>query len=91
VFVRRGPLPREKPRGISLTGRFPKSMCYRPEDLRIGAVINVHGRGFFLYDCDAATREWYTVRAAWVGCDCIERTVACLPPLKEGYCTAPIY
>lgn len=29
VFVRRGPLPREKPRGVSLTGRFPKSLCYR--------------------------------------------------------------
>jgi hypothetical protein len=107
VFVRRGPLPREKPRGVSLTGRFPKSLCYRcaaaarvcrrgrpcaqgsgsslshssptgrpagpasprapsAEDLRIGATVNVHGRAFLLYDCDTATRAWYTVgRAEW--------------------------
>jgi hypothetical protein len=39
----------------------------RPEDLRIGGVINVHGRAFLVYGCDAATREWYKVRAqdAW--------------------------
>ncbi|KIY98702.1 EF-hand domain-containing protein 1 [Monoraphidium neglectum] len=67
IFVKRGPLPRAKPRGVTLTGRFPKSMCYRPEDLRIGGVINVHGRAFLVYGCDAATREWYKVRAqdAW--------------------------
>ncbi|KAI8464444.1 MAG: hypothetical protein J3K34DRAFT_526184 [Monoraphidium minutum] len=65
VFVRRGPLPREKPRGVSLTGRFPKSLCYRPEDLRIGGVINVHGRAFRLYDCDAATREWYKLHLGY--------------------------
>lgn len=29
VFLRRGPLPREKPRGQTLTGRIPKSLCYR--------------------------------------------------------------
>lgn len=34
----------------------------RPEDLRIGVTVNVHGRSFLLYDCDAATRAWYTVR-----------------------------
>lgn len=29
VFLRRGPLPRENPRGRTLTGRIPKSLCYR--------------------------------------------------------------
>lgn len=61
IFVKRGPLPREKPRGATMTGRIPKSLCYKPEDLRLGSYINVHGRDFLIHDCDAATREWYKV------------------------------
>lgn len=29
VFLKRAPLPREKPRGTTMTGRIPKSLCYR--------------------------------------------------------------
>lgn len=29
MFLKRGPLPREKPRGASRTGRIPKSLCYK--------------------------------------------------------------
>jgi hypothetical protein len=65
VFLKRGPLPREKPRGATLTGRIPKSLCYRPCDFRIGGYVNVHGRDFLLHDCDAFTREYYTV-SCWL-------------------------
>lgn len=40
----------------------------RPQDFRVGGVINVHNRDFLLYDCDAFTRQWYQVRAALVRC-----------------------
>jgi hypothetical protein len=46
-------------------GHQPKclsSMLCRPQDLRVGGAINVHGRDFLLYACDAFTRQWYEVR-----------------------------
>lgn len=64
VFLKRGPLPREKPRGTSLTGRIPKSLCYRPEDFRLGGYVTVHNRDFLLHDCDTFTRDWYQVSEA---------------------------
>jgi hypothetical protein len=65
VFLKRGPLPSEKPRGATLTGRIPKSLCYRPCDFRLGSYVNVHGRDFLLHDCDAFTREYCMVRT-WI-------------------------
>jgi hypothetical protein len=61
VFLKRGPLPKEKPRGASLTGRFPKSLCFTPQDFRTGMTISVYGRDFFIHDCDDFTRQWYQV------------------------------
>lgn len=36
-----------------------KEEYYTPEDLVIGARINIFGRECMIYDVDAATREWY--------------------------------
>ena len=36
-----------------------KEEYYQPEELLIGQRINVFGRDCFIYDCDAATRDWY--------------------------------
>lgn len=71
VFLKRGPLPKEKPRGATLTGRFPKSCCYKPQDFRTGLTINVLGRDFFLHDCDDFTRQWYQVSREWAAGSCM--------------------
>ncbi len=34
-----------------------RAPCYGVADLRIGASIDVHGRIFFLHDCDEFTRR----------------------------------
>jgi len=66
TFLKRGPLPKVTPAaagGAALPGqtRLAPEQCYMPADLRIGATVAVLGRNFLIYDCDAATRKWYTV------------------------------
>lgn len=36
-----------------------KEEYYAPEDLLIGNRVNIFGRDCMIYDCDAATRDWY--------------------------------
>lgn len=74
TFQKRGPLPKAAPAadaGAALPGqaRLTPDLCYAPTDLRIGATMAILGRQFLIYDCDAATRQWYTVRGkcVWAG------------------------
>ena len=45
--------------GSTPGGMDKRTPCYTPADLRIGAFVNVHGRHFFLHDCDEFTRGYY--------------------------------
>lgn len=49
--------------GMTPMGANKAADCYRPSDLRLGATIGVHGRRFFLHDCDAFTRQYYQVNS----------------------------
>ena len=44
------------------TGKgIDRSLCYGPDDFRIGSFVNVYGRNLYLHDCDEFTRGWYKV------------------------------
>ena len=45
--------------GSAPGGMDKRTPCYSPVDLRLGAFVNVHGRRFFLHDCDEFTRGYY--------------------------------
>lgn len=47
--------------GMTPQGQDKGAECYRPADLRLGSSVDVHGRRFFLHDCDAFTRQYYQV------------------------------
>ena len=43
-------------------GADKRAEYYGPGDLRLGASIDIHGRTFWLFDCDAFTRQYCLVR-----------------------------
>ena len=45
-----------------------RAPCYGVADLRIGASIDVHGRIFFLHDCDDFTRRYALRTAPTISC-----------------------
>ena len=82
--------------------RLAADQCYAPGDLRIGATLGVLGRQLYIYDCDDATRKWYTV-CGWgcgagvaAGCKAVPlcmppgcrqlRPRSCLPAALAGCC-----
>lgn len=72
TFLKRSPLPKAPPAaagGAALPGqaRLTPDGCYAPADLRIGATVAILGRNFLIYDCDPATRQWYSVRQGGAG------------------------
>lgn len=40
-----------------------------PADLRLGSSVSIHGRTFWLYDCDAFTRQYCQVRQITLNVD----------------------
>lgn len=66
---KRGPLPKVGKVGGGLPGqgRLAPEDCFTPADLRVGSTVNILGRAFLIYDCDAATRAWYQVTACGGG------------------------
>lgn len=60
TFLKRGPLPRGG--AAPALGAHPDpTALVQPADLRLGAFLQVHGRPFYLFNMDAATRAWYRV------------------------------
>lgn len=60
AFIARAPMPRAfASPGFTVTKRVDKRACLKPEDLRVGATLDLHGRAMMLYACDAFTRAWY--------------------------------
>lgn len=45
--------------GMTPLGQDKSVVHYQPADLRLGSAVDVHGRRFFLHDCDAFTRQYY--------------------------------
>jgi hypothetical protein len=53
--------------GMTPLGQDKSAAFYQPHDLRLGASVDVHGRRFFLHDCDTFTRQYYQVHPqAWL-------------------------
>ena len=61
--------------GMTPLGADKAAQYYGPADLRLGSAIDVHGRRFFLHDCDAFTRQYYQVplAAACMRCLCVHQ------------------
>ena len=66
---KRGPLPKVGKVGGGLPGqaRLAPEDCFTPADLRVGTTVNILGRAFLIYYCDAATRAWYQASAGALG------------------------
>ncbi|KAL8270213.1 hypothetical protein Esti_005888 [Eimeria stiedai] len=59
TFLRRGRLPK-KLEGVSWSdSNQSRSEFYLAEDFIVGKDIDVYGRSFHIYDCDAFTRQFY--------------------------------
>lgn len=58
TFLKRGRLPKATSSPV-LGARPDPAAFYQAADLRIGSVVSVHGRHFYLFDMDAASRKWY--------------------------------
>lgn len=48
--------------GMTPMGSDKGVECYGAADLQLGSCIDIHGRSFWLYDCDAFTRQYCLVR-----------------------------
>ena len=83
VFSKRGPLYKNVISSCTPGMVDPKDMInVTYDDLLVGTTVPVRGRGFYVYSCDPATRNWYAEnRGVAQGHEELEKAVRYCPKL----------
>ena len=75
--------------GSAPGGMDKRTPCYAATDLRLGTFVNIHGRHFFLHDCDDFTRGYYRDTLGYAaeemaGINVVEQAALRVPVRQKG-------